>query len=346
MSMWKSEPVECIFLLLKKISISMKNRYLPHYFMPEKNLLESIPRKTTDECYEKLESARMQPFVPLYLLLHQYTGLSSKIEKFVEDMIENISYYSQSRQNISRPPRNSFQKDSQFLKDLICEGNYQLALMVVEDVLETNGKSINTDGVRLAVDVVRGVSIRQLCCFGLYVGIQHKTNFTTELCKGNTCVSVSDVLGPECCAYLPDTMVPECFSICNGDLQFALDVFDMLNQVVSLTTYIKCMKFYLKRYRDLAGDSLILPDIGSELVRRDFARRGMSGVGATMSTTSLMLLHSLYVNLFDTCRHLFVEEFREMMPTFVLIAESLGTDLSLRNIDIMQLALDGVKTYQ
>jgi hypothetical protein len=120
----------------------------------------------------------------------------------------------------------------------------------------------------------------------------------------------------------------------------------MLKQVVSLTTFIKCMKFYLKRYGDLAGDSLILPDIGSELVRRDFTRRGMGVVGATMSQTSLDFLHSLYVILFNSCKFLLVEEFREMMPTFVLIAESLGTDLSLRNIDIMQHALDGVKAYQ
>ena len=341
-SYWKSDPVGCIFLLLKKFALCLKNRRVPHYFMSEKNLLDHVPEKITVESYKKLECVRMQPFVSLYILLEEYTTVLLTKGIVVEEIIESMSYNAHYDTRTSSPSENSFQVNSMFFEDLVYERNYQFASVVIQDMIEEKGNSLHEDsGVKMAVHILSGIPVGLSWCSALYIDIQHKTKLTVELCKGQNCICLSEVFGPDCIADLPDAKVPERFSICNGDLQFALDASDLLTKVVNTTTYIHCLKYYLKRYGEMAGDSLILTDLEARMAKCDLTHRQHMGYNVTKSVMTLTHLHLLYVNLFNAChKYLTVEEFREMMPTFILIAEGLGTEVPIQNIRNIQHALD------
>ncbi|XP_045209765.2 uncharacterized protein LOC123561456 [Mercenaria mercenaria] len=337
---WKSKPGECLLIILKKFAECLKNRHVQHYFMREKNLLDFIPEKAIDECFERLNNARLQPVVTLYFLLDQLNIMSSEIGCFVEEIIESIKVDAQTTTGVSIASESLLPACIEFMKDLIFQEDFQAAMLVFQDILEERGNSLETNGIDLMKKDMWDLHIGFKWCFALYVDIKQKTTLTAQVCEGYSTVHITEVFGPSCIVELPDTLVPECFSIDSGDLLFVDTTLEILLQTVSGRMFIKCMKFYLKRYGELAGDSLIIPTssvTASNAVTGKKTSMMVEMVSMITSSASLLYeLQNIYVRLFNFCdKSNMVEEFREMMPLYSLIAKSLGTQLPLANLAYM-----------
>ncbi|XP_045209768.2 uncharacterized protein LOC123561457 isoform X2 [Mercenaria mercenaria] len=332
-SSWKSKPGKCFFMLLKKIVHCLKNRHVPHYFMPGKNLLNFIPDQIIDECFERLDGARLQPVITLYFLLDQINVMPSEMGGFVEGIIENIHADAQTGTEVSLVSQISFPNCTGVLKDLILQEHYEVAKIVFEDIVEEQGRCLGLDYGALLKTALWDSHIGFIWCFALYFDVKQKTTLTITVCEGYGTIHVTEVFGPDCIAELPDTVVPDCFSISNGDLTFVIKVYEVLLQTVSEEMVIRSIKYYLKRYGELAGDSLVLPDRNAEVTPDQMTQ--------VIIMQCFERLHRIYVYLYNFCdRCKRVEEFREMMSVFTLIAESLGTPLALANIQLMWKRLD------
>ncbi|XP_045209769.2 uncharacterized protein LOC123561458 [Mercenaria mercenaria] len=349
-SSWKSKPGECILILLKKTVECFKNQHVPHYFMCEKNLLKLIPEETTDECYERLDCVRLQPMVTLYFMLDQLDVMSSEIGSLVEEIIENTNENTCTFTGVHTSSQPLLTVSRKLLRDLILHEDYKTAILVFQDILEENEISLERNGSDLMKSVLWGLDIGYPWCFALYVDIKQKTNLALQVCEGYGTIHVTELFGPGCIGDLPNTLVPECFSISRGNLTFASMITGVLLQAVSGKMFIKCVKYYLMRYSKLAGEALILPDwvpvndarVSNSMTGTQIDMAAVSSVA--MSTSRLFQLHSLYVCLFNFCKRAYrVEEFREMMPAFTEIANRIGTPMTIQNIRIMWNSLDANK---
>jgi hypothetical protein len=316
---WKSKPGECILILLKKFVEGLKNHHIQQYFLQEKNLLACIPKEVIDECCERLECARRMPVVTLYFLLDQLNIMSSDVGGFVEGIIENMKVDSQAFTTGVIASRSLLPVCTELMENMIYQDDFQSAWLVFQDVVEQEGGDLQTHGIDLMKRLFHDLHIGYIWCFALYIDIKRKTNLTSKACDGYNTVHVTEVFGPDCVDEVPDTLVPECFSIESGDLIFASTVSGILSDTISGRLYIKCMKFYLTTYGVLAGDSLVI---------------SKSSHQASMTRRMLISqLQDVYVRLFNFCLNNGIpEEFREMMPVYTKIAERLGTQQCVGNL--------------
>ena len=312
---WKSKPGECLLILLKKLAEGLQSHHIEHYFIEEKNLLANVTGEIIDECFDRIECARRMPVVTLYFLLDQFNILSSEVGCFVEEIIETMKMEFKVCSTGHKTSQSLLPVCTELIQNMIYQDDFQFAWLVFQDVVEEENCDLKTEGVNLIRRLLQDVDVGYIWCFALYIDIKQNTNLTSTVCNGySSCDHITELLGPECIAELPNTSVPECLSIRNGDLIFIEKVSSILSETISLKLYIKCMKFYLKKYSELAGDSLII-----------------SKSSSSMSTT--LQLQDNYVSLFNLChRNGIPEEFLELMPIYTKIVEKLRTQACVRNL--------------
>lgn len=107
--------------------------------------------------------------------------------------------------------------------------------------------------------------------------------------------------------------------------------------------YIECMKFFLNQYAEIAGEDLAIPNIAYEIYRiAGVERKKQITVSALLN--ELYDLNSVYVCLFNHCLYSFKkEEFRDMMPAYAAIAETIGSRPCWRNLNIFWSSLGDPK---
>lgn len=338
-STWKSKPGDCYFILLKKLAEGLKNGFIPHYFIPEKNLLECISQNIIRENLKMLTFTRYQPLTSLYFLLDSMNLMSSEVCSFIEEMVQSACYADVRDEQSEQ----LMQACTSLLGSLITDQKYHNAMLVFNSLMDETALS-EDKSVEMLNKQLWHIDMRRKWCFTLYMDIRQKSSFTKHLCYDTPTINITELFGDECIKELPNTIVPECYSIQNGDLYFLKWVSEVLEQCVGSKIQAKCMKYYLKKYSELAGDALVLPAIGVMDATPKMYTKHFKTYESNLEYYLLHTLANLYVTLFNIYYYGGnPEEFRELMPAYEMVANVTDNPSSKRNLYLMWKSLGETK---
>ena len=309
---WETSPGKCLLILLKRLSDSLCQGFLPHYFMSAKNLLFGIPEDDLRFYHRRIELARKKPWTFLYFLLEMNKVTSTEIGPFLDEIIED-TYRFRVHNDILRTATQAYiPATCGLIENFICRGEYDFAMhsaLCLKEKLSMVGvdqillQNIITDGL---INCHFGYS----WCLALYIDITRGTQLTKAVCEiegmysYNPTVPLADVLGPEITNFLPDTVVFQQFLPSCGDLNFPTEIVKVLRSAGKTLALSKALRYYLDTYHDFLGSL------------------SMSGLNATRAC----LLFNLYDSLFDCYSDLGEkEEFKDMLPRLKELGQYLNS---------------------
>jgi len=345
-SRWTSTPGTCILIMMKRLLHGFRTKTLPHYFMSGKNILKNVPNPYIKTCCQNLERLFADPLGTVDAVLNKVNFKSSTVANDIQDILKDISTFSQDG-NITKSFFSTLYQVEAYAVQLGVEsGKYADALSALLDLRmkasEACGRDLDVESMFRSV--MGNTDIRSQWCFALHVDLCMGTVVTQRVCDGKPSLHISEVFGPEATSELLDTAVPELAAIENGDVGFAYSVMSDLISLKRDSSIIACLKFYLREYSEKSGDALVLPARDAEALpyAATFRAFGAGKTSALYASQSLLItVCSMYVQLFNACLYANrLEEFREFLPRYRVLANSQGT-ASSKNLRVIESYMAG-----
>jgi len=346
-SKWTATPGTCILIMMKRLLHGFRSKTLPHYFMAGKNILKNIPNPYIKTCCQKLEGLFADPLGTIDTVLNKVNFKSSTVANDIQDLLKDIGTFSQDG-NITKSFFKTIYQIKAYAVQLCVEmSQYADALSALLDLRreasEACGRDLDVESMFRSV--MGNTDIRSQWCFALHVDLCMGTVVTQRVCDGKPSLHISEVFGPEATSELLDTAIPELAAIENGDVGFAYSAVSVPYSLQRDSAVIACLKFYLREYNEKSGDALVLPVRDSEANPYAGAFRAL-GVGKSSalyaSQNILKQVCSMHVTLFNACLSADrLEEFREILPRYSLLANSSGTEMDIRNLRAIESYMAG-----
>lgn len=86
---WSSNPGGCIMFLISWLYNHIHQKNLPHYFIPENNMIEHVDDQEMKHLETSLEAIRLFPFHSIYFLLESHSFLNLSVIDQIESSIED-----------------------------------------------------------------------------------------------------------------------------------------------------------------------------------------------------------------------------------------------------------------
>lgn len=321
---WKKEPGVCLMYLLQKLTLSLKTK-LPHYFVPQKNLLQSLSRKKIKEVEHQIELLSFQPLLSVFQFIDEHDLGITELGPLLDDLIEDVCRFN-NHMSVSISVEDSFVPALHcMLHDYVLQNEFENAMKVVNEVLERLEMPDNDEYiVSVITSSFSSQHIRYAWCLALYIELaNNRKGITKVLCDNYKTVPISEVFGPEIVDELGDTVVPEIFSIPRGDLTFPEVVATVLEKSGTTKLLSKCLRYYIETYQDMFGSGPCLAN----------AAGGCRIPGCFCGLTKLFQLQDLYVRLYNS--YLYSgrpTEFKDLVPKFTEVVEVLKTPMCNTNL--------------
>ena len=219
---WKKEPGNCVMYLLKRLEFSLKTQ-LPHYFCPQKNLIQSISKDKLAYCLQQTELLVSQPMLGIFLLMDEKELNITELGPLLDDLIEDVSRFNRHRE-IQRSVEDAIIPGLYaLLQDYALQGDFEKAMKVTYEISNLLKDPESSDClVSIMNTALEKFNIGHLWCLALYIElVTDRKELTTKVCEGYKTVSIREVLGPDIVDKIGEKDVPETFSIYHGSFFFS-----------------------------------------------------------------------------------------------------------------------------
>ena len=327
---WKKEPSYCLMHLLNRLAMSLKTK-LPHYFSPQKNLLQAISKENVDKCLRHIELLLSQPLLGMFLLMDEHELDITELGPLMDDIIEDVFRFNRHRV-VSRSVEEGFIPGLYCLfQDYILQDDFENAMKVAQEISVLLGMPDSDDClISIITRVLRTQYIGYGWCLTLYIELMTgRKCLTRKLCEGYKTVPITDVFGPEIGDELKDIVVPEVFSITTGDLIFPTKAATVLDLSGNTKLMTKCLRYFIETYHDTFGERPPQPC-------------HICGSSSCCPCTLLKVkqLQTLYAYLFVGYTNMGCPtEIRDLLPRLSRLTEMTGTASSYHSLASMYAAV-------
>lgn len=205
--LWKNDISKCLCLFLGRLKDCLQCRKIPHYFLPNINLLDdNMADDLVCKAIERIEIIQRHPFVALYFICSKYAHTFQSIKDLFEIIIDDSMMYAVDK-NLDMSLRECFLPlVAKSLYYLVDKHQYKEALERSKSATEQLHLIVHTDKSLHLEDVIDEVmfqSRRKLLnkwLFAFCADQELGTLFIESACeglhKGRTTASVLDYYGP------------------------------------------------------------------------------------------------------------------------------------------------------
>lgn len=313
---WKQQPARCLLIMINKLVQSFESKVLPHYFIQSENLIRNTPDDIIALWTFELKCIQFDPISKLYFTFDSIGLTSTEVGGILDDVIDDLLMFNRHK-NVQRSYQESlFPAAGTVVQSLVYMGEFQYAMNIVENIYEDHTVILNKkmSSVNLIKLLLSDMALGYKWCLAFFIDMKLNRTITEELCRNVDSLHITEIFGPEIVDEMPNTVVPIIYGIPNGDLIFPTVSSKAIEQTGNMDLLAKCLHYYLDTYRSIAGDNITIDTHDCGCTDGQYCAR---------KTSCLFMLLKLYVTLFDAYMATDqVESFRELMPLFTRIAES------------------------
>lgn len=306
-AVWKFQPGQCLIAMLQQLGNGLAISFIPHYFIPGQNLLQSALSENIAIWSRNIKRMILQPVLSLYFVLDILDITSTEVGALFDDILEDLPKYN-CHKNMARSFNESFISASgALIENLVYQGDYRHAMAAFEDIYEEMCQLLAVDmDYACAIEIVLSdLTIGYRWCFGLYIDLMKGSAVTRKLAYGYEIVHITEIFGPNFDEEMPNTVVPACFSISGGDLVFPAVCAHIISLAGKPSLVTQCLRYYIDTYSNEAGQDIVIGK-GDMVNRR----------------SKLTSLHGLYMQLLEAYMAVGKpEEFRDLMPMLEMITQ-------------------------
>lgn len=316
---WKENPGQCILVLLKNLYRGFQNKVLPHFFLSQKNLLDNIPTTVVVDVTRQLSGFLDNPLWAIYKALDVINLTNSEIGALVTDAFLEIA------QCVLQEIKNDAHEVLStavllYFQQMTYIGKFNAVYDSANLFYPCSGETAIEKLLHLNPGTLPLHVYWSLC---LFFDLKNKTDLTsTRFGNFGHSVHISEVFGEKATDLVLDVCIPEEALVENGWLCYPLTLSSILSEVSNFDAIIECLKFYLQRYIELAGESLFLE------------------VAKVASESCLTSVYRLHICLFNTCvRNYKTGHYRDFLPHLEQVVAFLNTDFHYENLRMVQATL-------
>lgn len=199
---WSSNPGGCIMFLISMLHNHIHQKNLPHYFIPENNMIEHVEDEAMTQLEWSLQAIRLFPFPTIYFLLESRSFLNLSVIDQIESSIEDYKLLKDKHKAVEM----IFVPISFTLarRSVKCRLNpfYIQALEYIEDAFEQmiNVKKEDDhtsflDFILMFLSSVKDGEVK--LPFAQLVDKEKKTNLSQLMLKHKPSQTISNILSPE-----------------------------------------------------------------------------------------------------------------------------------------------------
>ncbi|XP_052252884.1 uncharacterized protein LOC127859479 isoform X1 [Dreissena polymorpha] len=348
---WNMKAGQCLLMLLRNIANAFSVGMLAHYFISTRNMLHGLSLPVLQECALELNKCWTCPIAALDHALETLNIKSSDFQPVLDMILDDIPEFI-ARPDAARSFVNCFYPSHGYLiQMMVTDRKYEQAVSMLQAVKMhfENVFARPTDIHSLFKSVLSGTDMCTKWVFAFFTDLRLGTRIAASICSDQASLHISEVFGPRATELLIDTHIPEDAGIENGNLLYAEEVSNVLRQLKKDNAFIVALTYYLERYSEHAGDSLVIPARGDYALSNTTMSSGMvplvhSGktiyVPAYIVKTLIFRVDLLHVDLYNRCLAVrMLDEYRPLFPTYQAIAKLGLSDMATRNEQVMGLTL-------
>lgn len=327
---WKTCPGRCFLILLKTLLEGFRKRFLPHYFIAQKNLLKNVSETVQKDIFEVLTCYKYNPLWAIYKAL----DVSNLTNCDISSLVENISF--EATQYVLNNLTCTLASDmlmpafQHHVKNMVASSKYNAALSTMKKIIPLDDTVSIEELTKYMLPSIHIHSQWGLC---VYLDIQVETSLTKTVFNNMPCIHISEVFGEKSASMVLNTCIPEEAAIVFGDLAYPSTLFHVLRDCGKEEALIECHQFYLRKYIETAGDSLVIPA----------ANKNSASTSQTPGDPTALAMTNIYnvhIELYNTCKTNWqFDTYREFLPHLEKVVAILNEDFYYQNLYVVQSGL-------
>lgn len=316
-SEWKTNKGHCFLILIKHLLRSFNDRFLPHYFIQGRNLLDNLPLSVVLEIYEHMVCTFRNPLLTFYKALDvcniTRSNIGHLIEKFCFETSWHMSGGVQSLTLFSIDVK--VKAVVSHINHMVIANNYKAALSVFKTFVTSEDTEVFAKMTKTLSNVIE---TPKLWCFCVCLDMDTGYELTKDVFMKDVSVHISDVFGEKASSMVLDTCIPGSAAVKNGDLRYPIGLHRMLKNVSKLHASTECLKSYLRRHID----ENVYSTTGTGMIK--------------ILTPLFKVVYEMHICLYNSCLKTGrCNEYKDFLPHFEKIVKLINTQPHIRKLALI-----------